>query len=74
MHQIIVRHRFGRLTRLPPRRQPAHDHERIESLFPQQMRHPGAGRFPRSSAVQINIFVFGQLFQFFRQMVGLETD
>src|SRR5919197_247636 len=54
LHQILPRHRFNRLPGLAPRRQTTHDNERIESFFPQQMRHPGAGRFARPSPVEIN--------------------
>jgi hypothetical protein len=35
LHQIILRHRLKMPSGLPPRRQTAHDHERVKSFFPQ---------------------------------------
>src|SRR5581483_393884 len=40
--EVVVRHRFKRFAGFAPGCQAAHDHERFESSFPQQVRHPGA--------------------------------
>jgi len=72
--QIVRRHGFRGLARLAPRSKPSNDHERIESLFPQRMRHTGAGGFTRSSTVKVDIFILGQLGNFLGEVVRLETD
>ncbi len=74
LHQIVLRNRLHRLPGLAPGSQSADNHERAESLFPQHVRHPGAGRFARSSAVQINIFVLGKVLEFLLKIVGLDAD
>src|SRR5437868_2024895 len=73
-HQIVLRHRLQRLSHLPPGRQPSDDHERVESFFPQQMRHPGAGRFARSSTVQINVLILGKILDLLFKIVWLNPD
>ncbi len=70
LHQVIFGHRLQRLSCFTPGGQSADDHERVESFFPQQMRHPGAGRFARSSTVQVNVLVPGQVFDFLLKIVG----
>jgi hypothetical protein len=45
MNQIIFRDGLYFVARLTPSRQSADDYERVESLFPQQVRHPGACAF-----------------------------
>jgi hypothetical protein len=72
--QIVVRHGFERMSRLTPSLQTAGDDERLESLFLQEMRHPGAGRFARSSTVEINLLILGQVLDLFQQVVGFEPD
>jgi len=67
-------HRLQRLTSLLPGRYPAHKDERIEPLFSQLQRHPGAGRFPSSSAVEIYILVFGKNFEFLDKVVRFNAD
>jgi hypothetical protein len=62
------------LTCLLPRRYSAHEDERVESLFSQLQRHPGAGRFACSSTVQINVLVLGQNFEFLGEIVGFDAD
>jgi hypothetical protein len=74
MHQIIMGDRLYRLPGLAPRPKPADYHERIEPLLPQHVRHPGAGRFARSSAVHVNVFVAKQRFHFFRKIIGINAD
>jgi hypothetical protein len=73
LYQIIVWHRLQRLPGFTPRCQSADDGERVESSFPQHERHPGARSFARSSAVEINLFVLGKMFQFFLEIVGLNA-
>jgi len=62
LHQIIMRHWLERVPGFPPCREPADYDKRVKSSFPQQVRHPGAGRFAHSSTVEINVLIFGQLF------------
>src|SRR5260370_35618000 len=69
-----MRHGLERLARFAPGGETADDYERIESLFPQLVRHPGAGRFARSSTVEKNVVVPRQDLQLFRQVVGLQAD
>lgn len=57
-----------------PSRQAADDYVRVEAFVSQYMRHPGACGFAGSSTVKINILVFGQVLDFFLQIVGLDTD
>jgi hypothetical protein len=45
MNQIILGDGLDFIARLSPSRQSADDYERVESLFPQQVRHPGACAF-----------------------------
>ena len=59
---------------LAPCRESADDHKHAESLVHQYLRHPGAGRFARSSTVQINILVLGQVFDLFLKIVRLDAD
>ena len=73
-HQIIPRDRLQRKTCFPPCCQTAPYDERVESLLPQQKRHPGARGVARSSAVQVNVLVPGQEFHFLRQLVGLQRS
>ena len=74
LHQIILWHRLKMPSGLPPRRQTAHNHERVKSLFPQQVRHPGASRFACSSTVKINVLVLGQILDLLLEIVGLDAD
>src|SRR5271165_5640823 len=73
LYQVVVGHWLQRLTSLLPRRHAAYDDERVESLFSQLQRHPGAGRFARSSAVEIYILFFGKKFEFFGKVVGFNA-
>jgi len=45
VYEIVRRHLLDRVAGFAPSRQAAHDYERVESLFPQQMRHTGARGF-----------------------------
>ncbi len=74
LYQIVLGNRLSRFPGLAPRGQSTDDHERVESFFPQQMRHPGAGRFARSSTVEINVFVFWKILDFFLQIIGFDAD
>jgi hypothetical protein len=57
-----------------PRRQTANDYERVESLVHQQVRHPGARSFACSSTVEVNVLVFGQVFDLFLKIVRFDPD
>jgi hypothetical protein len=74
MHEVIVRYRFHRLACLPPCAQSTYDHEGIESAFPQQMRHPGARGFARSSAVDVDVLLSRQKSELLRHVIGLKPD
>jgi hypothetical protein len=74
LYQVVVGHWLQRLTSLLPGRYSAHEDEGIESLFSQLQRHPGAGRFASSSAVEIYILVFGKNFEFLSEVVGFNAD
>src|ERR1035438_6937915 len=74
LYQIVLRNRLDRLAGLAPGSQSADNHERVESFFPQQVRHPGAGRFARSSTVKINVLVLGKVLDLFLKIVGLDAD
>jgi hypothetical protein len=74
MHKVVVRHRFDLLSGFAPGAQSSNDHERFESLFPQHVRHPGAGCFACSSTVDINVFVLGEQLDFFQQVVRFQPD
>src|SRR5208282_6876667 len=73
-HQVVFGYYFHWLASLAPGGQTTDDDERVEAFFPQQVRHPGAGRFARSSTVQIDILVAGKIFDFFLKIVGLDAD
>ena len=71
--EVVRRDLFDGQSGLLPRCKAAHDDVGIESLFAEQMRHPGAGRFASSSAVEENELVFGQRFNRLLEVVGLES-
>jgi len=73
-HQIVLRYRLQRFAGLAPGRQSADNDERVESFFPQQVRHPGAGCFARSSTVKINVFVLGKVLDLFLKIAGFDAD
>ena len=64
LYQVAWRYRFQRLAGLLPGGHASHDHKRVESFFPQLQRHPGAGRFARSSTVDINVSLLGERLEF----------
>ncbi len=74
LHEVILGDRFHRFSGLAPGSQSADDHERVETFFAQYVRHPGAGRFARSSAVEVNIFIFGEGLDFLLKVVGLDAN
>ncbi len=59
---------------LAPCRQTADNHKRVETFLLQQMRHPGAGRFARSSTVKVNVLVLGQILDLLLEIVRLDAD
>ncbi len=74
LHQIILRDRFNWLAGFAPGSKASDNHERVEAFFPKQVRHPGASRFARSSTVEINVFVFGKIFDLLFEVVWLDAD
>src|SRR5438067_6362668 len=73
-NHILGRYRLQRIPRLTPGAESAHDHIGIESVLDQVMRHPGAGRFPHSSAVNVNLLVLWQLMNCLSQLARLQPD
>src|ERR1700678_1504846 len=73
-YQIVLRNRLQRFAGFAPGCQSADDHERVESFFPQQVRHTGAGGLACSSTVKINVFVFGKVLDLFIKIVGFDAD
>ena len=59
---------------LAPCCESADDHKHAESLVHQYVRHPGARGLARSSTVQINILVLGQVLDLFLKIVRLDAD
>jgi hypothetical protein len=74
LYQVVFGDGLQGFAGFAPGGQAADDHERVESFFPQQMRHPGAGRFARSSTVEINVLVLRQVLHFFLKIIGLDAD
>ena len=74
LDKVILRHRLQVSSGLAPRRETANDHKCVESIFPQYVRHPGARGFARSSTVQINILVLGEILHLLFQVVGLNAN
>ena len=74
MHKISRGHRLHGVAGLTPRGQASNDHERVESLFPQQVRHTGAGGFALSSTVEIDVFVLGERFDLIRKVIRLDSN
>ena len=72
LHQVVPRHRLDGLACLPPGRKTADDHKRIKPLFPQQVRHPGAGRFSQSSAIQVDVAVARQVLDLLGKIIGFD--
>jgi hypothetical protein len=73
-HHILLRYRLEWLARLAPRCQPTFDHEGVEPSLAQFKRHPGARRFARSSAIQINVLISWQVLDFLDELIRLEAD
>lgn len=74
MHDVVRRHPLYRIPGFAPCGQPADNHERVKSPFPQQVRHTGAGRFARSSAIQIDVFVSRKYFDFLRKIIRFQPN
>ena len=72
--EIVIGHRLEWFSGFSPCGQSADNHERIKAPFSQHMRHPGACGFALSSAVDIDVSVLGQQFDFFIQIVRLDTN
>jgi hypothetical protein len=64
LHEVSRGYWLQGLTRLLPGRHPSYEDERIESLFSQLQRHPGAGRFACSSTVNVYVFILGKSIEF----------
>lgn len=74
LDQIVFWHRFQMAPGFTPGAQASGNDERVESSISQHVRHPGAGRFPRSSAVEINLFVLGQALDLLIEIVRLDAN
>jgi len=73
-HQVVVGDDFNRLSGFSPGRETALNDKSIETLLSQLQRHPGAGRFARSSAIEIDVFFRSQGFQFLGKVVGFQPN
>jgi hypothetical protein len=69
-----VRHWFDRLSGFSPGTEAAGDYENLESFFDQDLRHPGASGFARSSTVEINLPLLRQILDFFFETIGLKAN
>jgi len=74
LYEVTRGHRLQRLPCFLPRRYPPNDDERIEALFSQLQRHPGAGGFAGSSTVEVDVLVFGNGLEFLGKIVGFDAD
>jgi len=72
--QVILRHGLEVTASFAPGGEASDDHERVESIFPQYVRHPGARGFAGSSTVQVNILVLWEILHLFFEIVGLDAD
>src|SRR5581483_3591067 len=72
--EVVLGDGLERVSGFAPGLQPAYEYERIESLFSEQMRHPGARGFACSSAIDINVFVARQVLYFFLEVIGFDPD
>ena len=74
LHQIILRNGLQMASGFAPGGEAADDHERVESFFPQYVRHPGASCFACSSTVEVKVLIFGEILNFLFQVVGLDAN
>jgi hypothetical protein len=74
MNEVGCRNSLNGISGFAPGRQAPDDHKGVKPLFPKQMRHTGAGRFAYSSAVKIDVFAVGKIFDFLRKVVGLQSN
>jgi len=74
MDEIAFRHCFNGVACLAPGCQATDNHEGVETLFSEEVRHTGARCFAQSSAVEVDVFVFRKLSNFDRQIVGLNSN
>ena len=74
LHQIVFRYGLQWFAGFAPGSESADDHERVESFFPKYVRHPGARGFARSSTVEIDVLVLGEILDLFVEIVGLDAD
>jgi len=74
LDQVVVGNPFHRVSGLAPGTQATRDYVHFESQLLQLLRHPGACGFARSSTVEINLLVLGEVLDFFNEVVGLDAD
>src|SRR5215469_11665189 len=74
MHEVGGRYSLDRIAGSTPGSQSTNNHKCAKSLLPEQKRHTGACFFAWSSTVQVDVFVAGKLFCFFRQIVRLKSN
>lgn len=74
LDQVVLGDRLQWLTGFSPGREAADNYKRVEAFFLQQMRHPGACPFARSSAVDVNVLVFGEILDLLFEIVGLDAN
>lgn len=74
LHQVIMGDDLHWLSGFSPSRETALNDKRIETFFPELQRHPGAGRFACSSAIQIDVFFRSQGFEFLGKIIRFQSN
>jgi hypothetical protein len=73
-HDVVLRHLFHCAAGFAPGGKSAGDYVGVESLFPEHVRHTGAGGFFYSSAVEINIFILGEKRESWLKVIWFEAN
>src|SRR5258708_20852948 len=63
-----------RVASFAPGGQTSSDDEGAEAVLSEYQRHTGAGSFALSSAIDVDVFVLGESFQFFGELVRFHSD
>lgn len=71
---VFVRNGLDSMASFAPGAQTPADYKDLESLFLQYLRHTGASGFARSSAVEINLALFGKPLHFLFNVVRFKAD
>ncbi len=74
LDQVVVGHAFDRMSGFAPGTQSTGDDEHFESDILQLAPDPGARGFALSSAVEINLAIFGKVLDLFDEVVGFDAN